>query len=300
MIRTMIRVRVFEERIQRLVDSFPNMQPVRFRIGGEAVASAVCSSLRQADRVFATADPHRHLIAKEVMLRGLIEDLMGTQDSRTLGKGGWADVVDESRGIFAGSGSPLSLAVGAGVALADTQRHRGHVTAVIVNSPVASELLRDAVEISRSWALPVLYILDASRCADLPVRPLGDLGLDGHIPRYAVDGNDTVAVATAVSQAARHARAGGGPSVIYATVHGVCDLLSEPPNLMCSAHDPLAAWRMYPRSRGLAWATTLTVIEVQERALIEEAVASLRGSAFPDSEEAVIGLYTDTLERSRP
>lgn len=287
----MIKIRVFEEQIRRLVDSNPSAQPVRFREGAEAVVAAVCSSLHPQDRVFATADPHRHLIAKGLSLSGLLEEILGTQDSRTLGKGGWADVADEPRGVFPGSGSPMSLAVGAGVALSDSHLHRGHVTAVIVNSPVPSDLFRESVEVSRSWSLPVLYVVDASRCADHAMRPLAYLGLDKRVPRYAVDGNDVVAVAEAVSRAARHIRVGYGPSVVDATASGPCGAPSAPHGLLCSAHDPIAAYRTQFGRAGLRGSQALAVIEAEERVRVEEAVASLGGSAFPDPEEAVTGLY---------
>lgn len=63
-LRTMWRIRVFEERVGRLkrADQVPGL--IHLSIGGEGVAAAVCGQLSDDDVVYSGHRAHGHVIAK--------------------------------------------------------------------------------------------------------------------------------------------------------------------------------------------------------------------------------------------
>lgn len=300
MLRTMIRIRAFEERIQRLVTGGLLPREFQFRGGGEAVAVGVCSALRPTDRVFSTHDPHRHMLAKGLGLTKMLEEVFGTENSHTLGKGGWVNVTVPSMGMFPGSGTPLGAATGTGTAWGDLHLRRDHVTAVIVDSPVPTEILRECMDTGRSWSLPVFFVIDASRCERLGMpQPLaGDFGRGAS--REAVDGNDVTAVAEATRRAAERARAGGGPSIIDALAAGPCESSADPASGGACRHDPIAAHHDRRSSAGSPESPTAAEMAAEERSLVDDAIAAVRASSFPDPEEAVSEIYAVAPEVGLP
>ncbi|MCK4733698.1 MAG: pyruvate dehydrogenase (acetyl-transferring) E1 component subunit alpha, partial [Methanophagales archaeon] len=74
---TMLRIRMFEERVAELVSKEEIICPCHLYIGEEAVATGVCSALRRDDYVFSTHRSHGHYIAKRGDIKALMAELYG-------------------------------------------------------------------------------------------------------------------------------------------------------------------------------------------------------------------------------
>ncbi|HET9346153.1 MAG TPA: thiamine pyrophosphate-dependent enzyme [Candidatus Limnocylindrales bacterium] len=85
---TMLRVRLFEERVRELYAGGRLPGFIHLSIGQEAVAAGAAAALRPDDYVFSTHRGHGHLIAKGGSLRGLMAELYGKRDGVCHGKGG--------------------------------------------------------------------------------------------------------------------------------------------------------------------------------------------------------------------
>ena len=74
LLRTMWRIRLFEERVAQLKRTLQVHGLIHLSIGGEGVAAGVCRQLRDTDAVYSGHRAHGHAIAKGVPLDRLFPD----------------------------------------------------------------------------------------------------------------------------------------------------------------------------------------------------------------------------------
>ena len=75
LLRTMIRIRAFEERVRDLFAAGRLPGFVHLSIGQEAVAAGACRALRPDDYVLSTHRGHGHMVAKGADTRRMIAEL---------------------------------------------------------------------------------------------------------------------------------------------------------------------------------------------------------------------------------
>src|SRR3990167_1722287 len=80
MYATMLRVRLFEERVRELFAGGRLPGFLHTSIGQEACAVGACAALRAEDYVLSTHRGHGHLIAKGGSLRGLMAELYRSEE----------------------------------------------------------------------------------------------------------------------------------------------------------------------------------------------------------------------------
>ena len=102
--RRMVRVRVFEEKVQELhaLGKLPGL--VHVYVGEEAVAVGACSVLRDTDHITSTHRGHGHCIAKGADVAPMMAELFGRADGYCRGKGGSMHIIDTSPGILGANG----------------------------------------------------------------------------------------------------------------------------------------------------------------------------------------------------
>jgi hypothetical protein len=129
MLRLMIRIRRFEERLALLFKRGKLPGFVHLYLGEEAVAVGVCSALRDDDRITSTHRGHGHLIAKGASIDRMMAELLGRVDGYCRGKGGSMHIVDFSLGIIGTNGIVGGgIPIGTGAAWGDKQLGRDNVT----------------------------------------------------------------------------------------------------------------------------------------------------------------------------
>src|SRR6516164_9433224 len=94
LLRTMWRIRVFEERVAQLKRTLQVHGLIHLSVGGEGVAAAVCRQLGDDDAVYSGHRAHGHAIAKGAPLDRLMAELMGRADGICKGLGGSMHLVD--------------------------------------------------------------------------------------------------------------------------------------------------------------------------------------------------------------
>ncbi len=70
--KTIYKIRKVEETISKLYSENEMRCPVHLSIGQEAVASGVCSNLKEKDEIISTHRSHAHYIAKGGNLNSMI------------------------------------------------------------------------------------------------------------------------------------------------------------------------------------------------------------------------------------
>ena len=253
LLRTMVRIRRFEEKIVSVYGVQDMKTPVHLSIGQEAVAAGVCVNLEPEDYVFSTHRNHGHLLAKGAAMAPLVAELYGRASGCSKGKGGSMHMLDTAvccMGTSAIVGGVIPLAAGA--ALASLMRRENRISVSFFGDGASEEgLFHEALNFAALKKLPVIFVCENNGYAtNSPLRarqPQPDIA--AHAPGYGlagvpIDGNDVLAVCAAAASAIAGARAGMGPTLLECKTYRWkghvgpdCDYLKG-----CRPREELDAW----------------------------------------------------------
>src|ERR1700761_8427507 len=172
LLRTMWRIRLFEERVAQLKRSLVVHGLIHLSIGGEGVAAAVCGQLRDDDAIYTGHRAHGHALAKGAPLDGVMSELMGRSGGLCRGLGGSMHLVDVEHGLLGATGVvggniPLAL----GNALAARVRGSDQVTVVFFgDGAVQAGHFHESVNLAALWELPVVLVCENNGFAEFTPR----------------------------------------------------------------------------------------------------------------------------------
>jgi pyruvate dehydrogenase E1 component alpha subunit len=226
---SMLRIRLFEDKIVELYPEQEMKCPVHLCIGQEAIAAGVSIHLEKEDYVFSNHRGHGHAIAKGTDMASLMAEFYGKVTGCSKGKGGSMHIIDVERGMLGtsaivGGGIPM----GVGAALASQIKKDNKITVIYFGDGAADEgVFYESMNFASLKKLPVIFILEnnyyATNSHQKARHPTCEISTGAeagfHMPTKCVDGNDVLAVFDAAKEAVAHARAGGGPSLIEATTY---------------------------------------------------------------------------------
>lgn len=220
---TMLRIRVFEEKVADLVSKREIVCPCHLYIGEEAVAVGACSALSQDDWVFSTHRSHGHYIAKGGDINALVAEMYGRATGCSKGRGGSMHLASPDMGLPGSSAIvagiiPLAL----GAALAFSLQKRGAVSVAFFGDGAAGEgTFYESLNFAALRRLPVIFVCENNLYSTH--MPISSCLADTRIYQKAevfnmlgvrVDGNNVVEVYKAVNKATEDARCGKGPTLI--------------------------------------------------------------------------------------
>ncbi len=308
LLRRMVRIRAFEERVRDLFAAGRLPGFVHLSIGQEGVAAGACAALRADDYVLSTHRGHGHMVAKGADTARMMAELYAKRTGSCRGKGGSMHIADASVGVLGANGVVAGgLSVAAGVGLSIKQRRSGQVCLCFFGDGASNRgPFHEALNLAVIWRLPVIFLCENNgwasstshryACAvpDVAARAAG-YGLRG----VMVDGMDALEVYEAVREAVSRARAGGGPAFVEAKVvrwqgHYEGDPQSYRDRAEVAdgkARDPIA--RLRAKLLGENVLSAGQVAEIERAALVEidAAVAFGESSALPAPEEALQDLF---------
>ena len=255
MLRTMVRIRVFEERLKDFYDyrgfyaegsagdgaeaaadlltcvmyDFEKSGmiggAVHLYIGEEAVATGVCSALKGGDFVTSTHRGHGHAIAMGLGLDRILAELMGREPGYSRGFGGSMHVFSLEDGVLGGNGIvgggiPIAL----GPAFAAKYLGSDGVCIGFFGDGAANQgTFHESLNMAALWGLPVVYVCEnnlwaatTSAAITLATPDVAGRAQAYGMPGVVVDGMDVRAVYEVASEAVARARAGGGPTLVEA------------------------------------------------------------------------------------
>ena len=209
--RRMLVIRGFEERVAALYRDGEVPGFVHLSIGQEASAVGACWPLGPTDVITSTHRGHGHCLAKGLDPLGMFAELMAKDAGTNRGRGGSMHIADPTIGIFGANGivgAGLPIAVGA--ATAAQLRHDGSVAvAFFGDGAVAHGTFHEAINLAAVWQLPVIFFCENNGYAEFSpasaqhAAPLEQRAAGYGVDYVAVDGNDVVAAATAMSDGRR-------------------------------------------------------------------------------------------------
>jgi acetoin:2,6-dichlorophenolindophenol oxidoreductase subunit alpha len=278
--------------------------------GHEAVAVGASAALRPGDYVFATYRGHHHAIARGASPAECLAELMSRSTGVCQAKGGSMHLTKASAGMlgsYAIVGAHLPMAAGA--AWSAKLRGSGEVAVAFFGDGATNiGAFHEALNLAAVWSLPVLFVCENNLYMEYtPIgnvtavaSPAADRASAYGLTAATVDGNDVVAVAEVVSQAAARARSGGGPALIEALTyrhfgHSRTDPAKYRPAKEVAewmARDPLELARQRLASAGVS-AADVAASASRAAALVAEAIAEAKAAPPPDPGEAFTDVWAD-------
>ena len=162
LLRTMLRMRRFEEGVFGLSAARRFAGHFHIYIGQEATGAAIISALEPRDRLASTHRNHGHIIARGADPAAAFAEILGRSGGLNGGRGGTLHLCDPSLGFIATSavvGGCISLAVGAGYAC--RQAGAGAVSAAFFGDGALEEgVSYEALNIAALMHLPVLFVCE--------------------------------------------------------------------------------------------------------------------------------------------
>jgi pyruvate dehydrogenase E1 component alpha subunit len=314
--RTMLTIRLFEQRVAREFRTGEIPGFVHMYIGEEAVAAGVCANLDDADYVTSTHRGHGHCIAKGCELGPMMAEIYGREDGLCKGRGGSMHIADFSRGMLGANaivGGGIPLATGAG--LASSVLGDGHVAVAFFGDGAANQgVLHESLNLAAIWKLPVVYVCENNGFAEstpaayaTSVADVARRAVAYGIPGAVADGADVREVYTAAHRAVERARAGGGPTLLEVKTYRFMGHFEGDPDRYrddedrraTREHDALEKLRGELLADGVA-EDELEGMRAELEAAIAEAVEFARASPFPDPAELDRFVYPEPLERVGP
>lgn len=221
--RTMLRIRIFEEKAAECVEAGEIQCPVHLYIGQEAVATGVCAALAKSDHVWGNHRSHGHYLAKGGDMNALMAELFCRQHGCARGRGGSMHIYAGDVGIHGTVpmvAATIPIAVGA--ALSSTLKGTGEVSVAFFGDGATEEgVFHESLNFAALRKLPVVFVCENNLYSShLPLtarRPSGDLYLHAApygVPGIRVDGNNVLEVYQVAVDAVRRARKGHGPTLL--------------------------------------------------------------------------------------
>ena len=308
LLRTMWRVRLFEERVAQLKRTLQVHGLIHLSIGGEGVAAAVCGQLRDEDAVYSGHRAHGHAIAKGVPVDRVMAELMGRVDGICRGLGGSMHLVDAEHGFMGATGvvgGNLPLALGSALA---AHLHGGERVSVVFfgDGAVQAGHFNETVNLAALWRLPLIFVCENNGMAEFTSREehstielVSDVVAPYGFARQTVNGSDVPAVYDAFGAFLEVARAGRGPMLLECLTYrrrghyeGDPEKYRDPVAEQAWAErDPIAQLTKRSLDEGWLDAPAARAIEEEAGAEVEEAVRFARDSPLPQPEMAAQLVY---------
>lgn len=228
LLRTMWRIRCFEERVAKLHHSLQVHGLVHLSIGSEGVAAGVCRQLRDDDAVYSGHRAHGHALAKGAPMDRVMAELMGRSAGLCQGLGGSMHLVDTQHGLMGATGVVGgNLPMAAGDALAARLRGEDRVTVVFFgDGAVQAGQFNETVNLASLWELPLIFVCENNEMAEFTSRAehskvarVIDVVAPYDFERQRVEGSDVGEVWSAFGDYLAQARSGKGPFLLECSTH---------------------------------------------------------------------------------
>ena len=220
---TMVRIRTFDERIQRRLAAGEMQFQYYPTWGQEAIPATISVLLNRDDKIVTTYRGLHDSIAKGASMRELMAELAGKSNGLCKGKGGPMHIADPANGVMMTSGIVGGgLPIANGIALAE--QLKGSDRVVVCNFGDGATNIGtfgEALNLAALWSLPVIFVCqnncyaeytsleESTRSTSLAKRadPYG-------MQSFKTNGTDPHALYEAFSAAVSTARCGRGPTMV--------------------------------------------------------------------------------------
>jgi pyruvate dehydrogenase E1 component alpha subunit len=307
-LRTMVTIRLFEERVEELYKSGTVSGGSHSSIGQEAIAAGACAALKPDDWIITTYRGTGHCIAKGLELRPIMAEVFGKVSGCCQGKGGAMHLADMAKGILPASaivGGGIPIATGA--ALQSKLSGTGRVAACFFGDGASNQgVFHEALNLASIWKLPVVYVCENNRYAmsmpmasAMAIEHVGERAAAYRLAALTVDGNDVEAVYAAMAEAVERARRGAGPTLLECDTYRLRGhFIGDPMHYRSRdelaeqrQHDPILRYREQLVGEGVIAEADMQRLELSAAAAVDDAVHFAQGSPAPALAELTTQIY---------
>lgn len=306
---TMLKIRFFEERVEKMFIAGEIPGFVHLYIGEEAIATGVCANLRKEDYIESTHRGHGHTIAKGADINRAMAEILGKRTGFCKGKGGSMHIADFSVGMLGANGvvgGGYNLAVGA--ALACKMKKKDNVSVVFFGDGASNRgTFHEAANMAAIWKLPVIFLCEMNCWASTTpyrtttsVENISDRAAGYGMPGVIVDGNDVFEVYKVVKTAVEKARRGDGPTFIEAKTYRIKGhFVGDPEQYRTKEEiqkifdetDPIKKFENKVMIESLMTKKEMEDTRKTVERIIDESVEYARNSPYPEPLELFDDLY---------
>jgi acetoin:2,6-dichlorophenolindophenol oxidoreductase subunit alpha len=304
----MIRIREFEEKVQRLYMKGLIHGTTHLCQGQEAVSIGVATVLRPDDYVTVTYRSHGHSIARGMDMKGLFSELMGRATGICKGKGGSMHFTDFTKNVIGsfgivGAGLPVAL----GAAMSAKYKGEDRVSVTFFGDGATNiGAFHESLNMAAVFKAPVIFVCENNIYGEFSridettaVSQLSVRASAYNMPGFTINGNNVLEVMEVTREAVERARRGEGPTFIECVTyrqrgHSRTDPAKYRPE------DEVQAWLQYdPIVLYKNWLIDQKIIDenrfeqlkqlvLQE---IDEAAAYAEASPWPENSEIMTDIY---------
>ena len=225
--RTMLKIRMFEERVAREFRKGDMPGFVHSYIGAEAVSTGICMHLNDDDYISSTHRGHGHCIAKGCTFKDMLAELYGRETGLCKGRGGSMHIADFARGMLGANaivGGGIALAAGGALAI-QTRGEKGVAVTFFGDGACNQGILHETMNLASIWKLPLIFVCENNDWAEstpvsysTSVTNISARASAYGFPGLTVDAADAIAVYQAAGEAVIRARNEQGPTLIEAKI----------------------------------------------------------------------------------
>ena len=225
--RTMLKIRMFEERVAREFRKGDMPGFVHSYIGAEAVSTGICMHLNDDDYISSTHRGHGHCIAKGCTFKDMLAELYGRETGLCKGRGGSMHIADFARGMLGANaivGGGIALAAGGALAI-QTRGEKGVAVTFFGDGACNQGILHETMNLASIWKLPLIFVCENNDWAEstpvsysTSVTNISSRASAYGFPGFTVDAADAIAVYQAAKEAVIRARNEQGPTLIEAKI----------------------------------------------------------------------------------
>jgi acetoin:2,6-dichlorophenolindophenol oxidoreductase subunit alpha len=281
--------------------------------GQEAIAAAMGVSLRPDDQLVTTYRGLHDLIGKGVPLEEIYGEMMGRTVGASRGKGGTMHIAKPDKGVMlstgiVGAGPPVAV----GLALAAKRKGIDRVTVVSFGDGATNTgSFHEAANMAALWDLPIVFVCQNNLYAEMTptadtmkLEQVADRAAGYGMPGIRVDGNDPLAVKTALDGALQRARDGAGPTFIECVTfrfrgHYFGDRMPYIPKdqlAAAMAADPVPRFRSHLAETGVCGEDELDRIDTEALATVEAALKAVMSADSPSIDELDQDVYATPIK----
>ena len=308
MYKTMIKIRLFEEKADELYALGKVHGTMHLSAGQEAVAVGTGTVMREIDYLLNHHRGHGHFIASGADINKMMAEFLGKDTGYCHGRGGSmhiADVDANNLGANGIVGGGMELVAGVGLAIKMKGEER--VALVIFGDGAANlGIFHESMNMASIWDLPVVYLCENNHyamSADVTrvssKVPFKDRAEAHGIPGYFIDGNDVLAVHETMKKAADHARQGKGPVFVEAETYRYFGHSKSDRNLYRTKEeiqtwkeqDPISRFETLLIDAKVIKQDNVEEVNQEMNQVIEDAVSFAENSPEPDPSKVTEWVY---------
>jgi TPP-dependent pyruvate/acetoin dehydrogenase alpha subunit len=227
--QSMLRIRRFEEEIERRYKEDQMATPIHLVIGQEATSVGACAALGRQDLVYSSHRTHGNYLAKGGDLKAMLAEMHCRSTGCVGSRGGSMHIIDKAVGMAGTSAIVAGIApIAVGAALAAQMQQREHIVMVFFGEGATEEgALSESLNAATLWQLPIVFFCENNfysvqsplATRQPPSRDLTRWAAGFGLPSERTDGTNVLAVLDSAQRAVDRARSGGGPTFIEAPVY---------------------------------------------------------------------------------